>query len=128
MFRVIDLRVKPWPLMFAYVGREWAGLPASPVGNPFRGPRAVEEFRGWLSRHPQRERLLWELLGDTEAGRFPLACWCGFWSPGQKPLACHAVVIAEALAERFGISIVGMEARPKPSAETIKLQQTIGFA
>jgi hypothetical protein len=105
MFRVVTLRRKPWPDWFVYVGRPWAGLEGSELGNPFTGPAAVARFREWLAGHPKRDAMLWRVLGDSEGGRFPLACWCGDWEPGQTAIECHAVAIAQALIERFGNSI-----------------------
>lgn len=105
MFRVVSLRSKPWPDWFVYVGREWAGLKASELGNPFKGPDAVKKYREWLDRHPDLDRLLWEVLGDSDGGVHPIACWCGFWKPGDPVIECHAVVVAQFMIARYGRSI-----------------------
>ena len=98
--RVVNLRHKPWPLMI-YVGREWAGLDAHPLGNPFKGPDALARYRAWLLGLPDRDKLLAELWADTECGRLPLACWCCDWCEGEPPAACHAVVVAQELVRTY---------------------------
>ncbi len=95
-----------------YVGRAFAGWPASPLGNPFKGPGAVEKFRLWLDNHPDRESLLaaaWEACGR---GVKPLGCWCLTvpWrvTPIDTPV-CHAQVIAVELWRRVqdGVLLTG---------------------
>jgi hypothetical protein len=103
MISVINLRRKPWPFVFVYVGRPFAGLDGHPLANPFKldvdtpqGRQSVlERYEAWLDAHPDRDRLLWEVWADTEAGRHPLACWC-------SPLPCHATLIARELESRYG--------------------------
>ncbi len=95
-----------------YVGRPWAGLEGHPLTNPFRLSRdgdspvarvsVLEKYEAWLADHPDRDRLLSELWADTEGGRLPLACWCGDWNPGDRPLGCHAYILAVELNRRFG--------------------------
>lgn len=114
MFRVVSLKQRPWPATFVYVGRPFAGLAGSPLGNPFKGPGAVAKYRAWLDAHPNRERLLWDALCDTEAGRLPLACWCGNWRTGEPRIECHAVAVAEALMHRFGAVTLPAETGETP--------------
>lgn len=95
------------PKPYVYVGRAMKGIPASPLGNPFRpNPEgnAIELFRKWLrdayradlagratlaqSEAAAELRRLAELF--REEGRLTLACWC-------SPEPCHADVIAEAV-------------------------------
>jgi hypothetical protein len=105
---------KPWPA-FVYVGRAMPSFPeleAHPLANPFKLLKdttrdridCLEQYRCWLKSHPDRDRLLWELYGDCEAGRMPLACWCANWNGWQefsRPL-CHAAVLAEVLVAQYG--------------------------
>ena len=102
-----------------YVGRGFAGWPASPWGNPFRvgdaspnnhairidREHALELFRdvceakaeggtldGWLAE-------LWEACGH---GAKPLGCWCCDATHGDgQPVVCHGQVLAAMLADRF---------------------------
>jgi hypothetical protein len=95
------------PKPYVYVGRAMKGIPASPLGNPFRAedyPDAIERFREWL-RDAYRAELAGRATlkqGDAvaelrrlaelfrEEGGLTLACWC-------SPEPCHADVIAEAV-------------------------------
>ena len=88
-----------------YCGRGFAGWPASPLGNPFKGSDAVNKFAGWLLFHPKRNELLaavWEACGR---GKLPLGCWCVGtldrpWVVNRdEELVCHAQVIAVQLAD-----------------------------
>lgn len=85
-----------------YCGRTFAGWPASPLGNPFKGPGAVNKFAGWLLFHPRRKELLaavWEKCGR---GAKPLGCWCvsGPWVAKRgEELYCHAQVVAVQLLD-----------------------------
>jgi hypothetical protein len=86
-----------------YVGRACAEWIGHPLGNPFHigkdGTRAevLAEYRAWLAAKPAAElnALLSELWEQTDRGRSPLGCWC-------HPEDCHADLLAELLAERFG--------------------------
>lgn len=103
MIDIINLRRKPWPFVFVYVGRPFAGLDGHELANPYpiredtdAARRAViHRYRDWLLAHPDLEAQLWAVWTDTEGGRFPLACWC-------VPRLCHAGVIAEELVKRYG--------------------------
>lgn len=105
---VISLKKHPWPFVFVYVGRPFAGLPGHPLANPFkiateaeRGP-AVLRYQRWLPDQPDVERLLAEIRDDCEFGRAPLACWCCNWRLGEPiKVECHAIVIAQAIADRW---------------------------
>ena len=88
---------------FIYVGHAHPrGLTRHELANPFvKEPDGINKFRDWLATHPDRDRMLSQLWQDTEGGWHPLGCWCGDWEPGQQ-LECHAVVIAEAMIQRYG--------------------------
>jgi hypothetical protein len=122
---VAHLAAAPKP--YIYVGRAMPGIPASPLGNPFRaapGVDAIESFRRWLrdawaevaKKGDHARQAQWEAVRELkrlaaeyrEGGRLTLACWCAeevrdvsgdviFSAP------CHADVIADA--------IVGMTTR-----------------
>lgn len=117
MIRVVSvkgLRTPEQRATVVYVGRAFAGWPASPFGNPYKPKmgstfNAVAAFRAWLQRW-EADRpddfnakllSLWEATGR---GALPLGCWCGSWSPDGPPQAefCHAIVLAKLLQERFG--------------------------
>ena len=111
MIRVVDVRGLRTPEQRAtvvYVGRAFAGWPASPWGNPFkpgRGFNAVAAFREWFLSRPDEnlEASLAELWKATKQGAKPLGCWCTTATAGDgSPLVCHAQVLAELLNERFG--------------------------
>lgn len=104
-----------------YVGRAFAGWPASLWGNPFKPKspgsgahcvnlervnrdRAVEDclskFRAHAETHgPEYLASLWEAC---EHGTKPLGCWCIDATHGDgQPIVCHAQVLAEMLNARF---------------------------
>jgi hypothetical protein len=92
---------------FIYVGRPFAGLEGHELGNPFGVKQyphdALDRYHDWLEKLPNRNRLLECVMHDTEAGRFPIACWCGDWlHPNDRPPACHAVIISEWVTKVFG--------------------------
>ena len=86
-----------------YVGRAFAGWPASPWGNPHRpapGFDAVAAFR--VSAASQPPEWLAKLWGACEHGAKPLGCWCVNATHGDgQPVECHAQVLAAMMAERF---------------------------
>jgi hypothetical protein len=105
---VAHLAAAPKP--YVYVGRAMPGIPASPLGNPFRpapGVDAIESFRQWLreawaevaKKGDHARQAQWEAVKELkrlaaeyrETGRLTLACWCA-------PDDCHADVIADAVA------------------------------
>lgn len=105
---VTNLRRKPWPFVFVYVGRAFAGLPAHPLANPFKisneseRDAAVERYREYALALPDIEQRLAEVWADSEEGRFPLACWCCDWRSGEPVrVPCHAIVIAEEIGKRW---------------------------
>jgi hypothetical protein len=84
-----------------YIGRAWAGRPASPLGNPFklkgeetRGA-AIQSYRKWLWKKWQeggaeKEELL-RIARQVKAGEaVTLGCWC-------HPHPCHGDVVAKAV-------------------------------
>lgn len=92
-----------------YVGRAFAGWPASPWGNPYRtrskawwNVRACLDDYGTHARKQPSEWLasLWEAC---DKGAKPLGCWCVDAVHGDgQPIVCHAQILAAMLAERFG--------------------------
>lgn len=107
--RVVDARRFRTPEERAgvvYCGRAWAGWPRSPWCNPFQASRhadALTRYTESLLARPDLDdhlRALWEATGS---GGKPLACWCGDFVAGDgSEVVCHAQVLAELLAERFG--------------------------
>lgn len=99
---VKGLRTPEQRATVCYCGRAFAGWPASPLGNPFRGGDAVNKFAGWLLFHPKRKEMLaavWEACGR---GKKPLGCWCldSPWvAVHGEELVCHAQCIAVQLLE-----------------------------
>lgn len=94
-----------------YVGRAFAGLEPHPLANPFKiateaeRPEAMERYRRWLNDRPDLEAQLARVRDDCEYGRAPLACWCCDWRLGEQVrVECHAIVIAEAIAERWPVA------------------------
>ncbi len=105
-----------------YVGREFAGWPWHPLGNPFKPmskppswqgewwPEAIQEclkqYRNWLLARPVEvvEKRLKELWDECDQGNKPLGCWCinSVYGDGQ-PVICHAQILAGMLHERFAI-------------------------
>lgn len=101
-----------------YVGRAFAGWPASRYGNPFRprpGFDAVAAYRDWLHGRvrltynpPPTEADLADLWEQTGHGAKPLGCWCVTVTAGDgSPAVCHAQVLAELLRERFAVNTGG---------------------
>lgn len=110
MIRVVDVRGLRTPEQRAtvvYVGRQFAGWPASRYGNPFRprpGFDAVAAYREWFLARPAEvvEDALVELWEQTGHGAKPLGCWCVNATAGDgSPVVCHAQVLAELLRQRF---------------------------
>lgn len=107
MIRVVNVRGLHSPDQRAgivYVGRAFAGWPASPLANPFKlvldtpvlRLALVRRYREWLQTWPAEKlaAALDELWRQTDCGQLPLGCWC---APGY----CHADALADLLAERF---------------------------
>ncbi len=109
-----------------YVGRQFAGWPASPWGNPFRPRKSgadgfgsawsdpgddledcLSRFRKYAeSKPPEWLDALWEAC---EHGARPLGCWCinAIHGDGQE-VVCHAQILADMIVGRFlsGNSVV----------------------
>lgn len=90
---------------FVYVGREWAGLPAHELANPFTGSGAIERYARWVESLPDLAERLRRLRSDTECGRTALACWCGDYSHTHRPVSCHGQVLAILLADRYPVDL-----------------------
>ena len=103
------------PAEVCYVGRagRFHGWPASKWGNPYKPRRrngvtadsAVAErlrmFRKYAKAQP--ESWLADLWEACRHGAKPLGCWCVEATHGDgQPVVCHAQILAEMLAERFG--------------------------
>ncbi len=91
-----------------YVGRGFAGWPASPWGNPFpvggyggwSRERCLKAFRNHAESQP--ESWLANLWVACEQGAKPLGCWCIDAKHGDKQeVVCHAQILMEMLAERY---------------------------
>lgn len=84
-----------------YCGRRCAGWAGHPLANPFKLGRdsdrdeCIAKYRAWLLARPTLDADLAALWEQTRRGELPLGCWCA-------PELCHASVLAELLAERFG--------------------------
>jgi hypothetical protein len=106
-----------------YVGRRFAGWPASPLGNPFKGPDAVNKFAGWLLFHPRRKELLAAVWEACERGAKPLGCWCvgtlaePWVAKRGEELVCHAQCVAVQLLDM-------VETGQLPPAATTDQQHT----
>lgn len=113
MIRIVDVRKLRTPEQRAavcYVGRTFAGWPASRWMNPFR---VVDgDIEGCLSRFREyaagcmRGGNLTDWLGDLweecQHGNKPLGCWCINATHGDgQPVRCHAQVLAALLHARF---------------------------
>lgn len=101
-----------------YVGRAFAGWPASRWGNPYRVGSAhpngypgrkltrdealdcfVRMVDGWSEA--QRSAYLDSLWESCKHGELPLGCWCTTATVGDgSPVVCHAQVLAQLLHDR----------------------------
>ncbi len=103
---------------YVYVGRAMQGIPASPLGNPFRNNGAIGFFREWLRDAYKAVAGGVAILAQAEAvaelhrltaiyretGALTLACWCA-------PAPCHADEIARAIigiCEREPVELPGL--------------------
>lgn len=103
-----------------YVGRQFAGWPGHPLGNPFRpryqpwlakdsaGQRqaiesCLDHYVRWLtSSRVALEADLADLWEQCERGAKPLGCWCVNAEHGDgQPVVCHAQILAAELHRRF---------------------------
>lgn len=111
------------PAEVCYVGRagRFHGWPASKWANPYR-PRhrkvtdreqvsirppesAIAECLRMFRVHAKKQPESWlaELWEACWHGAKPLGCWCVDSTHGDgQPVVCHAQILAELLAERFG--------------------------
>lgn len=106
MIRVVKvngLRTPEQREKICYVGRAFAGWPASKWGNPYRisvGGNALERFAEYAWWRP--EAWLADLWEACEHGAKPLGCWCVDAVHGDGQIAvCHAQVLAAMLHDRF---------------------------
>lgn len=98
------------PKPYVYVGRAMKGIPASPLGNAYKGDGAIERFRAWLRDAYRADAAGRATLAQSEAvaelrrlvelfreeGHLTLACWCAT-GPNPTDGPCHADVIATAI-------------------------------
>lgn len=105
--KVNGLRTPEQRAGVCYVGRAFAGWPASPWGNPFKPrpygfgvPLCLERFRTFAETGPPE--YLADLWEACEHGAKPLGCWCidAVHGDGQ-PVQCHAQILAAMLHDRF---------------------------
>lgn len=105
--KVNNLRTPEQRAGVCYIGRAFAGWPASPWGNPFKPrpsgftvERCLERFRDFAGTAPPEYLAdLWEVC---EHGAKPLGCWCVDATHGDgKPIVCHGQILAAMLHERF---------------------------
>lgn len=112
MIRVVNVRGLRTPEQRAgmcYVGREFAGWPATIWGNPYRPIQGdivscLELYRRYAEKiHPD----IWAVLWDAcHRGEKPLGCWCVNATHGDgQAVVCHAQVLAQMLAERFSSEV-----------------------
>jgi len=106
MIRVVKvngLRTPEQRETVCYVGRPFAGWPATQWGNYGRLP-CPDKFRAWLlSIATERlERMLVDLWEACDCGAKPLGCYCLEWDGTGETPGCHAAVWAELLMERYG--------------------------
>lgn len=95
-----------------YVGRAFAGWPASPLANRFKGPHAVGNFARWLTLRPDRVELLAATWEACDRGAKPLGCWCvsAPWVVNRVDVpTCHGQVIA---VQMFDLVEAGLLPRP----------------
>lgn len=86
-----------------YVGRQFAGWPGHPLGNPFKGPGALTKYTDWLIDRATLEEDLKQLWETTKCGELPLGCWCVSGIAGfNQPIVCHAQILGEFLLKRYG--------------------------
>ena len=86
-----------------YIGREWAGIPASKWQNPFKvsiygSARCLELYEQYVRDHEDLMAALHEI--DDQV----LGCWCHWvpasWSPGEM-LRCHGDVLIKLRKEQL---------------------------
>lgn len=95
---------------FVYCGRSMPriGWVDQGFGNPYPVNRNGNGFNFFYeslydaisdarSSHPKIDAMI-PRLSELHGKR--LGCWCGSWEPGQPPIGCHAVVLAD-LANRI---------------------------
>jgi len=120
--RVVNVRGLRTPEQRAavcYVGRAFAGWPATPWENPFRigetspgnykikmdREHVLEVYRTTIEAREEGGTLDRWLAGLWEAcdhGAKPLGCWCINATHGDgQPIVCHAQILAEMLHKRF---------------------------
>lgn len=101
-----DLRQQIADGRAVYCGREFAGLPASVLGNPFKVSiygtgKCVELYRRWLWEQLKTETPQKLAIQRLEADS-TIVCWCidvdqnGVVNEDKQPFVCHCQVIAAA--------------------------------
>ena len=95
----VDLKNVPPPHAF-YIGRDFCGLPASALGNPYHElahgrTEAINLYRVWLADAVQRRvpriiRALEAIREEAKQHDVTLLCWC-------HPKPCHGEVVREAV-------------------------------
>lgn len=106
--KVNNLRTPEQRAGVCYIGRAFAGWPASLWGNPFK----VDSSRNWgirtclekFTKHADMMPHSWlmNLWEACEQGAKPLGCWCIDATHGDgQPVVCHGQILAAMLHERF---------------------------
>jgi hypothetical protein len=93
----VDRRTNNFTL---YIGRAWAGLPASKWANPYRiGPEGRDAC---LMRYEQHVRSLPELMAALhEIDDQVLGCWCHETPSYGQRLYCHGDVLIRLRKEQL---------------------------
>ncbi len=119
--RIVDLHghpVKNDPAII-YCGRGGRhGWKASPLGNPFRGPDWVAQYRAWLrekiaANDPAVMAALRSITPDSQLG-----CWCCNCDefdigPTDEDKVCHVEILIEAWE---ALAAEGQLTNPSPGA------------
>lgn len=102
----VDRRTNNFTL---YIGRAWAGLPASKWANPFRvimqsGDDALdvclERYESYVRSRPDLMAALHEI--DDQV----LGCWCHTTPSIGVPIRCHGDVLIKLRAEQAAIELI----------------------
>ena len=88
-----------------YVGRAFAGWPASPWCNPqrVRANRPVADALAAFRTHMASQPESWwaDLWAACRQGELSLGCWCLDWDGVGPTPPCHAAIIGAELNRRF---------------------------
>ena len=106
--KVNGLRTPEQRAGVVYVGRRFAGWPASPWANPYRVranarpgqlTHVLYDFGVYARAKPDSWWAdLWAACGQ---GRLPLGCWCFSGPADDGQHLCHAAILGEELNLRF---------------------------